>query len=132
MSSIALVAGLCLLGSLLVSAGGNHPKSYSYELVPGQRPPQSGFEVEEGVNNLDSCEKMCGDFSNNKTSGPCAGFTLINVTADGVYLCAFFHSDDQLVVPSPPNPQLVGECICLISDLLGSTKKDAHANFRHL
>ena len=98
---------LSALSLLLVHSATASSPSHSYSFEPSQRPPRSpgAFTVLEGIVNLDQCTSACDSYSKS-SNGPCAGFTLLNVT--GAYLCAHYHTGAGVFTPDPPEAGLVG------------------------
>lgn len=82
--------------------------THSYTRVAGEKPLAStgAIEVDEGIRAVADCFEKCDMFTSNSSSkGACAGFTLLN--ANGVFLCAYYHSAASVGPPNPPERDLV-------------------------
>jgi len=94
-----------LLLSVVITSVASSAPTHPYTPVPKERPAVGAFQVDMQVPSLKYCYDRCDDLAANKTTGPCAGFTLLN--ASGVYLCAYYHSGDGLGPPNPPDKDLI-------------------------
>ena len=106
-ASMMLLLPTLLLPVLAVSTTTTAPSPHSYTFHALDTPnAQTAFNVMEGVSDLRQCYSACDTFDADKSTKPCAGFTLLNAT--GMYLCAYYHSSQHLMTPNPPERDLVG------------------------